>query len=216
MFLLSPQTKVFLARNSTDMRKSFRGLIILAEAVLNQDPASGHLFVFVNKRRDMLKILHWDGSGWWIWYRQLERGTFQLPQLSATDDGGIELTPAQLSMMLERELYGTRRERFIADQKEEARETQESTVPIDPTLPHTRKAYLYAQYGDDSPPYVGYYFADHKTRERRAASPSRDPAGFQADSISDSRRYVARRPPAAGAGFPPGGPDPGSSGGVDR
>ena len=62
MFLLSPQTKVFLAKASTDMRKSFRGLIVLAEAVLNQDPASGHLFVFVNKRRDMLKILHWDGS----------------------------------------------------------------------------------------------------------------------------------------------------------
>jgi transposase len=101
MFLLSPQTKVFLARESTDMRKSFRGLTILAEAVLNQDPASGHLFVFVNKRRDMLKILHWDGSGWWIWYRQLERGTFELPQQAATDESGIELTPSQLSLILD-------------------------------------------------------------------------------------------------------------------
>ncbi len=67
MFLLSPQTKVFLAKDATDMRKSFCGLIVLAEAVLHQDAASGHLFVFVNKRRDMLKILHWmaaaGGSG---------------------------------------------------------------------------------------------------------------------------------------------------------
>jgi transposase len=75
MLVLSPQTKVFLAADSTDMRKSFRGLIALTEAVLNQDPASGHLFVFVNGRRTLLKILHWDGSGWWIWYRQLEQGT---------------------------------------------------------------------------------------------------------------------------------------------
>ncbi len=102
MFLLSPQTKVFLARQITDMRKSFRGLLALTEAVLRQDPASGHLFVFVNGRRDLLKILHWDGSGYWIWYRRLERGTFQLPTTDAGDaSGGIELTPAQLSLILE-------------------------------------------------------------------------------------------------------------------
>jgi transposase len=72
VFLLSPQTKVFLARQVTDMRKSFRGLLVLTEAVLRQDPVSGHLFVFVNRRRDLLKILHWDGSGYWIWYRYQE------------------------------------------------------------------------------------------------------------------------------------------------
>lgn len=102
MFLLSPQTKVFLARQVTDMRKSFRGLLALTEAVLRQDPASGHLFVFVNRRRDLLKILHWDGSGFWIWYRRLERGTFQLPTTDASDERvGIELTAAQLSLILE-------------------------------------------------------------------------------------------------------------------
>lgn len=101
MFLLSPQTKVFLARQVTDMRKSFRGLLVLTEAVLRQDPSSGHLFVFVNRRRDLLKILHWDGSGYWIWYRRLERGTFQLPAASAEDQASIELTPAQLSLILD-------------------------------------------------------------------------------------------------------------------
>ena len=101
MFLLSPQTKVFLAKGPTDMRKSFRALIALTEAVLQQAPASGHLFVFVNNRHDMLKILHWDGSGFWIWYRQLERGTFQLPTISASDQTGIELTTSQLSLILD-------------------------------------------------------------------------------------------------------------------
>jgi transposase len=100
MFLLSPQTKVFLAKAPTDMRKSFRGLISITEGILNQDPTSGHLFVFVNRRRDMLKILHWDGSGFWIWYRQLERGTFQLPE-QLEDREEIEMTPSQLSLVLD-------------------------------------------------------------------------------------------------------------------
>ena len=102
VFVLSPQTKVFLARQVTDMRKSFRGLLVLTEAVLRQDPVSGHLFVFVNRRRDLPKILHWDGSGYWIWYRRLERGTFQLPTTDAGEEqASIELTPAQLSLILE-------------------------------------------------------------------------------------------------------------------
>ncbi|MFO0914171.1 MAG: IS66 family insertion sequence element accessory protein TnpB [Pirellulales bacterium] len=102
MFLLSPQTKVFLAAGSTDMRKSFRSLVTLTESILEQDPLSGHLFVFVNGRRDMMKILHWDGSGFWIWYRQLERGTFQLPGPQASPETpGFELTPSQLSLILD-------------------------------------------------------------------------------------------------------------------
>ena len=102
MFLLSPQTKVFLAKQVTDMRKSFRGLLIMTESVLRHDPTSGHLFVFVNRRRDMLKILHWDGGGYWIWYRRLERGTFQLPSGQAGEGpSGVELTPAQLSLILD-------------------------------------------------------------------------------------------------------------------
>ena len=113
MFLLSPQTKVFLARRTSDMRKSFRGLIALTEAVLRQDPASGHLFVFINRRRDLLKILHWDGSGFWIWYRRLERGTFQLPSTDAANEqAGVELTPAQLSLILEGIDLGSVRQRL--------------------------------------------------------------------------------------------------------
>jgi transposase len=85
VFLLPPGTQVFLARQPTDMRKSFPGLVALTEAVLRKDPTSGHLFVFVNRRRHLLKILHWDGSGFWIWFRRLERGTFQLPAMDGGD-----------------------------------------------------------------------------------------------------------------------------------
>ena len=72
MIALSAHTKVYLAKDATDMRKSFRGLILLTEAVLRQEPASGHLFVFLNRRRDLMKILYWDGTGFCIWYKKFE------------------------------------------------------------------------------------------------------------------------------------------------
>jgi transposase len=99
---ISAHTKVFLAQNATDMRRSFPGLITLTEAVLRKDPASGHLFVFLNRRRDMIKVLYWDGSGFCIWYKRLERGTFQMPPVAAgAAEHGIELSAAQLSLILE-------------------------------------------------------------------------------------------------------------------
>jgi transposase len=99
---ISAHTKVFLARNATDMRMSFHGLITLTEAVLRKDPTSGHLFVFLNRRRDMIKVLYWDGSGFCIWYKRLERGTFQAPPVGPGDVGnGIEVSAAQLSLILE-------------------------------------------------------------------------------------------------------------------
>jgi len=84
------------------MRKGFPGLIALTEAVLRQDPTSGHLFVFLNRRRDLMKILYWDGTGFCIWSKRLERGSFQRPPGVAGDGSpGLELSAAQLSMMLE-------------------------------------------------------------------------------------------------------------------
>jgi transposase len=84
------------------MRKSFRGLIAMTEAVLRQQPDSGHLFVFVNRRRDLLKLLCWDGTGFCIWYKRLERGTFQIPvAATGADSPGLELSAVQLSLMLQ-------------------------------------------------------------------------------------------------------------------
>jgi transposase len=70
MIAPSLHTKVYLARDATDMRKGFPGLISLTEAVLRAEPTSGHLFVFLNRRQDLMKILYWDGTGFCIWYKK--------------------------------------------------------------------------------------------------------------------------------------------------
>jgi transposase len=102
MFPLTVPPKVYLARGATDMRKSFNGLITLTEAILRRDPASGHLFVFVNRRRDMIKMLHWDGTGYCIWYKRLARGRFQMPSFeSVAVPTSVELSSTQLALILE-------------------------------------------------------------------------------------------------------------------
>jgi transposase len=102
MIAISAHTRVYLAKDATDMRRSFRGLILLTEAVLRQAPASGHLFVFLNRRRDLMKILYWDGTGFCIWYKRLERGSFQRPPAVAVEERpGLELSTSQLSLMLQ-------------------------------------------------------------------------------------------------------------------
>jgi transposase len=71
----------------------------LAQQVFEQDPLSGHLFLFVNRRRDRMKILFWDHDGLCIWYKRLEVGCFQLPSPPG-DEQGLELDCSQLAMLL--------------------------------------------------------------------------------------------------------------------
>ena len=102
MWSISPQVRIFLAREPVDMRKSFHGLVSLTEAVLKKDPLSGQLFVFINRRRDRIKLLYWGGVGFCIWYQQLQQGTYQLPAVTLADvRDGIELTASQLSLILD-------------------------------------------------------------------------------------------------------------------
>ena len=102
MIALSLHTKVYLARDATDMRKGFPGLIALTEAVLRQEPSSGHLFMFLNRRGNMMKILYWDGTGFCIWAKRLERGSFQRPSVVAGDQHpSLELSATQWSMILQ-------------------------------------------------------------------------------------------------------------------
>ena len=79
------------------MRKSFHGLTALTESVLKQDPLSGHLFVFINRRRDRLKILHFDGTGYWLYYKLLEAGTFEV---IASEGKCVRIDSTQLAMLL--------------------------------------------------------------------------------------------------------------------
>lgn len=71
--------KVFLYSKPCDMRKGFNGLYGLVSTAMELNPLSGHLFVFINKERNLIKILYWDGDGLAVFYKRLERGTFKRP-----------------------------------------------------------------------------------------------------------------------------------------
>lgn len=88
MLTLSPATRVFVALDATDMRKQFDGLVALARDVLKADPYSGHVFAFCNRRRDRLKLLVFDRSGFWVHAKRLEGGTFAWP---TAKDGAARL-----------------------------------------------------------------------------------------------------------------------------
>lgn len=98
MIAIPAGVRVYLAMGPTDMRKGFDGLSVLAQDTLKQDPFSGHLFVFRGKRGDLVKILYWDGQGFCLFAKRLEKGRFVWP---ITREGAVTLTPAQLSMLLE-------------------------------------------------------------------------------------------------------------------
>lgn len=88
---------IFLHTRPTDMRKGFDGLSGIVREAFGADPLDGSLFLFVNRRRDRLKILHFDGSGFWLYYKRLEAGTFEL---LACDDPCVEIDGTQLAMLL--------------------------------------------------------------------------------------------------------------------
>jgi len=98
MILLPSTVRIFLCTRSTDMRKSFDGLSGLVTEYFRQDLLTGHLFLFLNRRRDRIKILHFDRDGLVIWCKRLESGSFQMP--SSVGDDALELEPAQLAMIL--------------------------------------------------------------------------------------------------------------------
>ena len=99
MLPISPRLKFYLYTPPTDMRKSFDGLHGLVSNHLRLNPLSGDVYLFLNKRRNRLKLLFWDGDGFWIFYKRLEEGTFQQP-LQKRCDGSIELYYEELVMLL--------------------------------------------------------------------------------------------------------------------
>ncbi len=98
MITLPTGTQVWIAAGVTDMRRGFTGLSGLVQTVLEQDPFSGHVFVFRGRRGDLLKLLWWDGDGFCLFAKRLERGRFIWPK---AENGTVALTRAQLSMLLE-------------------------------------------------------------------------------------------------------------------
>lgn len=100
--LLSPSgpTKIYLYAKPADMRKSFNGLHALVEAEFHRDIRAGDVFVFLNRRLDRIKLIHWDRDGLAIWMKRLERGTFQRPRC-ASDAAQVEMDATDLTLLLE-------------------------------------------------------------------------------------------------------------------
>ena len=102
---LSAADRVFLCTRPTDLRKGFDGLSGLVQECFNQDVLTGHLFLFLNRRRDRIKILYFDRDGLVIWYKRLEVGCFQNPvptpgSAQLAGSAGIELSVTELALIL--------------------------------------------------------------------------------------------------------------------
>jgi transposase len=100
MMLVPAGVRVHVALGVTDLRKGMDGLAMLVQRVLEQDPFSGHMFVFRGRRADLIKILFWDGNGLCLFTKRLEQGRFQWPATAETG-GTVVLSSAQLSMLIE-------------------------------------------------------------------------------------------------------------------
>ena len=100
MFALSTTHCFHLYAHPTDMRKSFDGLSGLIKNTLGLNPITGDVFIFINKRRDKIKLLHWQGVSFTLYYKRLEKGTFELPQY---DDSvkSIALSYTQMVMIVD-------------------------------------------------------------------------------------------------------------------
>lgn len=110
MLSLTAATRILLVAGPTDMRKSFNGLQAIVTAELKKNALSGDLFVFSNRRRDLLKILYWDRSGFWVCAKRLEAGTFAWPKTGGTS---LEMTREELMLLLGGlDLKSTKRRRW--------------------------------------------------------------------------------------------------------
>lgn len=97
MLSLTPATRIFLAVQPMDMRRGFNGLYAWVQSVLQQEPTSGYWFVFLNKRRNRLKILTYDGSGLWCATKRLESGTYAAP---VGEGHSLSLRPEELTLLI--------------------------------------------------------------------------------------------------------------------
>jgi len=99
MLTFNGNLKVYVALEPCDMRKSFHGLAAVARETLRADPLSGAAFLFTNRRRNLIKILYWDGSGLWVVAKRLEKGTFSWPSQAGSGRRRLLLKPTALAML---------------------------------------------------------------------------------------------------------------------
>ena len=97
----SPQVRIFVCREPVDMRKSFDGLSGAVIDVIDHDPQSGHLFIFFNRKRSMMKALVWEASGYWVLSRRLDQGRFQVFDRLSDHKSRFELSSGELALLLD-------------------------------------------------------------------------------------------------------------------
>jgi len=117
MLSLPPSVKIFVARGVTDLRKSFDTLAALVCEVIDHDPQSGHLFVFLNRRKDRVKILWWDRSGYCLLAKRLEHGQFKIYDQAGSGSGHYEVSASDLALLLEGIDLRRSRRRLSHDEK---------------------------------------------------------------------------------------------------
>jgi len=114
MLNMASYTRIYAYTKPADMRKGFNGLSGIIRSEFQSDPTDGSLFLFVNRRRDRMKLLHFDGGGFWLYYRLLEAGTFE--ELVSNDDScRLQIDATELTMLLSGvtlKASGNRRKRF--------------------------------------------------------------------------------------------------------
>jgi transposase len=101
MFMLPASVRIYVAAEAVDLRRGFDGLSATTRTVIGADPLSGHVFCFLNRRKNRIKLLVWDRTGYVLLYKRLERGTFHVPTTPRMGERHVELDAGELGLMLE-------------------------------------------------------------------------------------------------------------------
>lgn len=110
MLTLPASVRIYVAAEAVDLRRGFDGLAAATRSLIGADPMSGHVFVFLNRRRNRVKLLVWDRTGFVLLYKRLERGTFAIARQPRAGERHVELDAGELGLMLEGlDLRGARR-----------------------------------------------------------------------------------------------------------
>ena len=110
MLTLGGRARIYVAAETIDLRKGFDALAAATREVIRADPLSGHWFVFLNRRRNRLKVLVWEPSGYLLLYKRLERGGFHVPTTPRLGARHVEIEASELTLMIEGiDLRGARR-----------------------------------------------------------------------------------------------------------
>lgn len=129
MLSFNRRTRIFVSREPTDMRSSYDSLFSKAKNVLNQDPFSGHLFLFINKHRTSIKCLFYDGTGFVIVAKRMEKGLFS--RINPLYKGEIILTAAEFALYFEGADF---EKRFIDSPQENKKYSEKKSFPLSQEL----------------------------------------------------------------------------------